>query len=545
MKKKLIASLLLATMLLSSFTGCTGTPSASQSSAETSTESVAQSDVSGEDSTATSSTGSAIPEEMTKLTVELFDRNNVPQSQGTLEDNQWTNWIKEEMKKLNIDVTYVPIPRWEEGTKLNVLLASGTAPDISFTYNLSMVTEYAADGGVHDLSSYMDTYGKDIVEVYEPYGILEYGNIEGKQYAIPAMRTNVSHFNSFIRKDWLDELGLEVPTNKEELVEVLRAFKEKDPSIIPWGNFNNAAGGFANTGSQYDVMYSFFNHSEEELYTTPPVLREGFKDFMKWLNELYAEGLIDQEFATKTTGEIKNADIINDKVGFFSECAWIPYGADSAYRALLERNPDAEYIPIEVFDNEDGHYYKSNYAPVGLYMFVPKSAKSPEAAVTYLNWMADYDVAFKLKFGNEGEQYEMQDGVPVVTDPEKTQETFGYISGDLNLLWNGFHPDTSEEIINAQYLNTAGPELVDFAIASQEMAIKDGVTELVIPHIFESENNYNAELSNTYDAYWSKLITSKDFEKDYETFMNEVKSREIEEILAERTEYYNTEVKGN
>ena len=33
-----------------------------------------------------------------------------------------------------------------------------------------------------------------------------------------------------IRKDWLDNLGLEMPTNAEELLEVMRAFTEDDPN---------------------------------------------------------------------------------------------------------------------------------------------------------------------------------------------------------------------------------------------------------------------------------------------------------------------------
>ncbi|MGI5892989.1 MAG: extracellular solute-binding protein [Candidatus Merdivicinus sp.] len=547
MKKKFIASALLAAMLVSTtFAGCSGDGSSStaSTSGDSSTASSAASDE-GDATGSTSPTGAAIPSEMTSLTVELFDRNNIPESQGTLEDNQWTNWIKEEMKKLNVDVTFVPVPRSEETTKLNVLMASGSAPDISYTYDHDLFAQYAMDGGLYDLGGLMDTYGKDIVDIFEEKGVLEYGKIEDTLYAIPAYRSNTAHYMAFIRKDWLDKLNLSAPTTKEELVEVLKAFKEMDSSIYPWGYFPSDPGDFsAHNAYLYDAMYSFFTHSEEELYTTPEVLRDGFKEFMQWLNMLYSEGLIDPEFATKTTKELRNTDIMNGKVGFFMEGAWVPYGADSPYRILADEGSDIEYIPIEVFENADGHYYKTNYPPTGLYLFVPKTAKSPEAAVTYLNWMADYDVAFTLKFGNEGEQYEMQDGIPVVIDATERQNTFGYIAGDINLLFNGYHPDTPEEIINYDYLNNAGENLVDFAIESNTLAVKDAVPQVQFNKEIEAEKTYGAELTNTYNEYWTKLITSTDFETDYAAFEKEIQSKGIEEIKAERTEYYNTYVKG-
>ena len=46
-----------------------------------------------------------------------------------------------------------------------------------------------------------------------------------------------SHISSIINKEWLDNLGLSIPTNTDELYSVLKAFKENYPDSYPWVSF--------------------------------------------------------------------------------------------------------------------------------------------------------------------------------------------------------------------------------------------------------------------------------------------------------------------
>src|SRR5690606_24850929 len=121
------------------------------------------------------------------LKVELFDRNNTPAGEPPITENFLANYIKESVaNELNIDVEFVTVPRAEEVDKLNVLMASNTAPDIIFTYNKPTVENYVRSGGLTDLGPLIDEYGPNLKEVLAPS--LPYGIFEGKQYAIPALR---------------------------------------------------------------------------------------------------------------------------------------------------------------------------------------------------------------------------------------------------------------------------------------------------------------------------------------------------------------------
>lgn len=92
-------------------------------------------------------------EQAGSLKIEIFDRGNAPAGL-TASDNFLTNYVKENFGKTNnINVEFIPIPRSEEVTKLNVLMASGTdVPDIVFTYDSGTFNKYAEQGGLTDLT---------------------------------------------------------------------------------------------------------------------------------------------------------------------------------------------------------------------------------------------------------------------------------------------------------------------------------------------------------------------------------------------------------
>jgi putative aldouronate transport system substrate-binding protein len=89
-------------------------------------------------------------------------------------------------------------------------MAANQAPDISFTYNESLMYNYIKNGGLTDLGPILDEHGKNL-KAYLGETLLSYGNWGGVQYAIPAKRVLEACFGTFIRKDWLDKLNLPVP----------------------------------------------------------------------------------------------------------------------------------------------------------------------------------------------------------------------------------------------------------------------------------------------------------------------------------------------
>ena len=248
------------------------------------------------------------------ISVELFDRSNAPEG-STILENRWTKYAQDAMAEVGINLEFVAVPRGDEVSKMQTMVGSGTAPTITLTYTYTYARDYYKDGGIWDLSEFVD--GEDQAQNLKKYvgdSCLELGrNSDGSLIGIVARRATTANSNIFIRKDWLDDLGLEVPTTTDELEQVLIQFRDhaddlkqefsiegdvipmsfiinngdQDPSIL----INGFGDGYGDTGDHFAVT-----DEGKVIYTT---VQEGYKEGIKWLHKLVTENLIDPEAFTQ------------------------------------------------------------------------------------------------------------------------------------------------------------------------------------------------------------------------------------------------------
>ena len=116
------------------------------------------------------------------------------------------------------------------------------------------------------------------------------------------LSVDFTRHGAMIRKDWLDNLGLEMPTTQEELVEVLRAFKTQDPNVngvadeIPTGGRAEARWMdylFAMYGIAMWEGYPEWDIFDGEL--TYSAVTPNMRDALEFISGLYQEGLLDVE----------------------------------------------------------------------------------------------------------------------------------------------------------------------------------------------------------------------------------------------------------
>ena len=232
MKKKFISILLAGTMV--ALTACGGsnaeTPSDSGSSSAGDTQQTedtgdAEDTGSGEEEAA--ATGELVDgkfAETRHITVEVYDRGNDGGSDPT--NNMYTEYIKTGMlEDHNVEVEFVKVPRWTEVEEVNNLLAAGTAPDICVTYSYPTIRAYADMGGVLDLSGYLEDYKAELPNLWDWLGETNINwnkdPVDGTIWAIEGKMALNNRINTFVRKDWLDTLGLDAPTTTEEFEAML------------------------------------------------------------------------------------------------------------------------------------------------------------------------------------------------------------------------------------------------------------------------------------------------------------------------------------
>jgi putative aldouronate transport system substrate-binding protein len=365
-----------------------------------------------------------------KITVEVFDRGT-DGGRTLAADNNYTKWIHDKvLKDLNIDVTFQPVGRWSETTDIVNLLASNSAPDLCYTYNTEAINTFARQGGILELTPYIDRLlpdfkkllGKDPQYPGQDFIYRDRGSVEAnKMYSLATYVIDVrgAQRNIFIRKDWLDKLGLPLPKTTKEFHDALVAFRDRDPgnvgrnNVIPFGQDSDARWGLA------PIIYAYFDPKisprDEWIYgiTDRPVSMPGYKDGVRLINQWYNEGLIYKDFPLLKVAEDYYNLIKTGRVGAFAGNWDLPWRQDYKIQDDLAKNvPGAQFVAVDCIQAPDGTTRKFMSDKPDRRVFIPAASKNPEAALRYLNWLSIFENFNFLQLGNVGVTYEMVNGIP-------------------------------------------------------------------------------------------------------------------------------------
>ncbi|WP_245864382.1 extracellular solute-binding protein [Paenibacillus donghaensis] len=315
-------------------------------------------------------------------------------------------------------VKYEMLPADKAMDKLNLLISSAEPYDvITIGGDKAVYTDYAKMGALVDLTPLLDQYGEHIKAAVSEES-LEAMKVDGKIYAIPNRSSEFAAMSLLIRQDWLDKLGLAVPTTTDELTEVLKVFKEKDPGgtgdkgapmtidgsipMIP-----NLTGSFG-ISHGWDIL-------DDKLVSTPQ--NPGFKEYLTYVADLYKQGLLDKEFAVNKDATVKEK-FTSGRAGVIP-LGWydIPMIAD----ALAQNLPDAKYTYIPALKGKDGKQGLGMGGGFDRITFVPKASKHPEDAVKWMNAKLEKETFKLISIGEENKHYTFKDGVyspilPIFTD---------------------------------------------------------------------------------------------------------------------------------
>jgi putative aldouronate transport system substrate-binding protein len=395
------------------------------------------------------------------ITVEIFDRG----TDGGKTDptnNAWTNWIKEKvLKDENIQVTFVAVSRWTEETDITARMAAQDTPDLCYTYSMDNVRSWGMQGGVYDLAPYVDTILKDMGEMMGEDPSIPGQNLiwhskdvdQGTLYGISNKYMYTASHNTFIRKDWLDKLGLPVPQTTQQFYDTMVAFKNNATRlgvdrVIP----------FLMTADirwqAYNIFLSFMdpNLSPRDRWINTVAERQlmvpGVKEALRFLNKMYNDGLIDRDFPLYNDDTAPSNVMKSGIVGAFQHNWDQPFRQNLQIQTELEKNiPGAKFVPVDPFTNSAGLSPKrGSQAAGGLIFFVPKTSKNVEAALRYANWLCRYENYHFLQFGNEGINHQTVNGVPMPLTATGPWIQNSGVNVDYTISINGYAMKNQEEL---------------------------------------------------------------------------------------------------
>lgn len=455
-----------------------------------------------------------------------------------------TPLYKQMQENLDMDIAFTHPSGGSLSEKFNILMAAKELPDM-IQYNWLTYPggpQKAIDEGViidlYEHKDKMPNLMKYLEENPEIKKLCETN--EGKLFAFPFIRDDESlqvSWGMTLRQDWLTELGLDVPETIAEWETVLTAFKEKKgataPLTITMDAFKN--GQFIGA---YGTTMGYYIDNGEVKYG---MLDEGFKEFLTVMNDWYKKGLIDKNFALLDNTTI-DSNILNGDSGAAGMS--LGNGIGRYLASATDEGFDLVGAPSPVL--EKGAYPEFGYLQIP----VPGMTNSFTAITTDCD---DLDAAFKFldygyseeghmlyNFGIEGESYDMVDGYPKYTE----------------LITNNADGN-SMNIMLSQYTASysSGPFVQDkrymeqYSSLPQQLAAWDtwtntNMSEHVLPtlHVSSDKQNELALLDNSINTYADEMITKFILGtmpiSEYDSVVNELKSRGIERSLEIRNEAY-------
>ena len=483
--RKLVSMLMLCIMLISVVTACGGNSGATPSPSPAPTNNGGATEATpSEEATEGDALSQKLEEygldenlrfkETRKISVEVYERNNDGGSDPT--DNFYTDFIKEGMlRDHNVEVTFIPVPRWTETEEINNLLAAGQAPDVCLTYSYATALTYAKMGGVHDLNQYIGEK-----ELYPNlWDLLGSQNInwnkEPKNETIWAIEALLKHnwrINTFVREDWLKKLNIAEPTTLEEFESMLYAFRDNAETllgadadkIIPFGlSFD--------VGWRANYMLNSFvpnDFSDKDYYITNfddrGLLRPGFKEGLRKLNEWYNNDLVWKDFALYGPGDQTEDNYARaGYTGSFMHNWDYPYrDGENGIQGNLNRleGQDARFIPVDPFPNDAGVYKKYLSGPIDRKIFFPSTNKEPIASMLYLDWISTLENRKFLQIGEEGVTHETLPNGAVKTIPATDNKIMNSTYNvDYTMTLNGF--DLGDNDLNVESIANGFAGLID------------------------------------------------------------------------------------
>jgi putative aldouronate transport system substrate-binding protein len=309
-------------------------------------------------------------------TVRSFDTvADKVQAGDTPENNQWTRYVKD---TLNIDTQYLWTASPQDYTqKVNLAIASNDIPD-AMVVTLAQFAAMAKAGQLEDLTDMYNTYSSPAVKqmMDSSQGIaLKAVTVNGRIMAIPALQVPDDGYQlMWIRKDWLDKLGLAVPKTMDDIEKVAQAFVSQDPGGngagktigisgpqnggAMYGTFlapTNVDFGFDPVFFSYSAYPGFWLKGADGKAVYGSILPET-KTALTELAKLYKEGLIDPQMGVrKDATEPLDAGLVGI---YFGEWWSGYYPLPDAIKNNPKANWQAYAVPLDangVWNPHQGH----------------------------------------------------------------------------------------------------------------------------------------------------------------------------------------------
>lgn len=249
-----------------------------------------------------------------------------------------TQWDAEFTRLTGIALQHEYINGNEYNQRIRFYDAADTLPDV-FDLSYTYYPQYAADGALADLTELVKASGLyDRVDA----ALWEQVSFGGRIYGVPKEKPQAC--GTYVRKDWLDRLGMEIPSGYGEFITMLERFRDEiEECLIPY-----AVPGVLSAS----YMPEFYLGASADIICIDGVWVDGMQQpdmitAMENIQYAYTHELLDVDALAATTAVCRDS-WISGNTGCI--CYWAGNWGQQLTVGLKKNVPEAEVIwipPIE------------------------------------------------------------------------------------------------------------------------------------------------------------------------------------------------------
>lgn len=386
----------------------------------------------------------------------------------------------EDIAGVDLDITWVPNSSY--GDKTNITLAGDDIPHVMVIQGKDPgFVKNAQAGAFWDLTDHLDDYPNLKTTFPE---VREASSINGKVYGVFRAR-DVMRAAVIVRKDWLENLGLDLPKTTDDLYEVAKAFTENDPD----GNGQKDTYGIVipkwpgpiGSSSPYDVMETWFGAgnrwTERDGELVPSFTTDEWLDAVDYEKRLVDEGLVNGDYATFDSANW-NEPFLNGKGGIIID---VHSRAGVLMSLFKESDPENFEKYVDVTGNligPDGELHAHPTTGYSGFLAIPKAKVRTEeqlkTVLGVLDKLNSSEAGPVLNNGIEGETYTL-DGelaVPVDDAPQELKDAvLSYSQLGTNVAgFQGYLPKQASDYEQEMYDKRKAIEEADLSAAEYDPA---------------------------------------------------------------------------
>lgn len=396
-------------------------------------------------------------------------------------------------------------------------IASGDWPDVmilSSTYYAA----YANEGVLWDMTEAWENSATKNSGRLKNEAVIEGLKLDGKLYGFADGIGGGCV--TYVKKAWLDAVGMEAPTTWEEYAAMCDAFVNNDPDGDGVKDtYALTAAGFVGTEAPYiNYLPEFYQDGYPSFYQNAEgVWVDGFaepamKAALERMAEGYAKGWIDPTTLTNGTKDCRNK-FYDDTTGVFTY--WAGTWATNLKNNLIANNRDAELVALPPLEGAPGYFDRT--PPV---WSISSTCENPQGVFTYfIDTILDGgDIQFLWTYGVENVHWSRK---------AETVLDVTYAEGEFHMAENLETPGTAYTKNHSDPVST----LANFADGYYTEEFPDPVAKMVQPENLESSNLFAANSR----AAW--LVPSTDVMSTYNGDLTTLKNELIAKVTMGQMTY--------